>query len=559
MHFNAVAAPVTEAEVAALLLDGRVREPVSDPSSWTLLVASMHHSEYQMYSAHNEGCAAIKPTLFGVINEVAKVINMRYKLKGLLLTYIFAPVVLSQNVPSSKIDLEFLRNFNYSDSPNAIQFTDLISLFTLCFAPMAVHILAGVPRTVYTVHNIPVWHNWIGVYNPTSILWRYFAIADRRLRYKQWRAVDMAATNACFWTDRGWDGSEEMMEKSRRFCTHAPPRRRTAILSADSAKTIIISLQGAQALYSLVTGVLQYYGIGNSSFDYTIAVDSLFSPLAVLGLLRLYAASWLTNDYLYVENFNNRGTYSWDNSDYGKPTSFLGEDALVKMHLLPPLDSYPQGSYHPQNSWWAIALRIIYLLPLCTCLVACILYLRPIGGQTFSELVSSFSPPVFMLILFYMFFLSVSIFTCSTYFILGRATSTVIPCIDTVLYKIYTCVLAVMVVGLVIVSAIYTRRTACGQYTTYSIESDQAVCNGVAVNTASGVGPFGLVVHAHPEGNASMESLKKQSSNMLILYLDGWCSGTLTNSVGQIKAVNSSLVESWVVSSSVGSWVAPEI
>ncbi|RDW74235.1 hypothetical protein BP5796_07677 [Coleophoma crateriformis] len=326
---------------------------------------SLSHIEMDRTESQNTYSLYTHPFLFefGVINKLAKVTNMRYELIGLLLTCIFAQVVLSQNVSSSRIDREFLRNFNYSDSPNVIQFTDWISLFTLCFAPMAVHILAGVPRTVYTVHDIPVWHNWIGVYNPTSILWRYFAIADRRLRYKQWRAVDMAATNACFWTDQGWDGSEEMMERSRRFCTHAPPRRRTAILSTDSAKTIIISLQGAQALYSLVTGVLQYYGIGNSSFDYTIAVDSLFSPLAVLGLLRLYAASWLTNDYFYVDNFNYQGTYSWDNSGYGKPTSFLGKDALLvgysftnhlstaAMHLL--------GSLYPisQTHWWANILR----------------------------------------------------------------------------------------------------------------------------------------------------------------------------------------------------------
>src|ERR1700761_5036502 len=89
-------------------------------------------------------------------------------------------------------------------------------------------------------------------FNPASILWRYFVILDRRVRCFQWTAADMAASNAVFWTGNSWDGSEEMMNRSRKFCTRLPNHNRINFLSASAAKTLIVTLQGVQVTYSIL-------------------------------------------------------------------------------------------------------------------------------------------------------------------------------------------------------------------------------------------------------------------------------------------------------------------
>lgn len=52
-----------------------------------------------------------------------------------------------------------------------------------------VHIIVGVPEPVYLQRALPKWHDIIGFYNPTTILWRYFSLVDRRIRAKQWKRL----------------------------------------------------------------------------------------------------------------------------------------------------------------------------------------------------------------------------------------------------------------------------------------------------------------------------------------------------------------------------------
>lgn len=86
--------------------------------------------------------------------------------------------------------------FTYQAS--GILFVEWINLFTLCLAPLIVHIVAGVPSPVYLSNPRPRWHERLGHYNPTSILWRYFSVIDRRTRSKACNSANMAASNANF-------------------------------------------------------------------------------------------------------------------------------------------------------------------------------------------------------------------------------------------------------------------------------------------------------------------------------------------------------------------------
>ncbi|KAK2630056.1 hypothetical protein QTJ16_000876 [Diplocarpon rosae] len=179
-----------------------------------------------------------------------------------------------------------------------ITFSEWVSVFTLCLTPLLAHIIAGTPDVVCL--DVPrtnfSWLQKICHYNPTTIIWRYFAIADRRIRAKAWDANHLAASNSLFWTRRGWDGSEAMIERSRRYCIKPPGCTRSPILSKSFAKTVIVTLQGVQAAYALVGGLS-----GSSDLATSVSISSIFFPLAVIGLLRLFAAPWLTDDFVYAE------------------------------------------------------------------------------------------------------------------------------------------------------------------------------------------------------------------------------------------------------------------
>lgn len=178
-----------------------------------------------------------------------------------------------------------------------ISFTEWISIFTLCLAPLIAHIIAGVPQTSYLCSRRPKWHEIIGHYNPTSIMWRYAAITDRRLRARFWDRMDLAASNTLFWTSRGWDGSESMIILTSPYCFHLPERARVAVLSREMVKTVIVTCQGIQAVMILLGTITAR---STTFFEPYIATDTIFFPLAIIGLLRLYCGLWLSEDYAYA-------------------------------------------------------------------------------------------------------------------------------------------------------------------------------------------------------------------------------------------------------------------
>jgi hypothetical protein len=138
--------------------------------------------------------------------------------------------------------------------------------------------------------NSPHWTDRIGHYCPTSIVWRYFSIFDRRVRCLNWTALDLASSNANFWTGRLWESDERMITRSRQFCIRVPHHSFVDPFSSSTIKTIIVTLQGAAAVYK----------IASSNYAYELNLSNVFFPLAILGLLRLPAALWLSDDQAYV-------------------------------------------------------------------------------------------------------------------------------------------------------------------------------------------------------------------------------------------------------------------
>ena len=354
----------------------------------------------------------------------------------------------------------------------SIKFTEWISLLTLCLAPLIAHIIAGVPTPIYLSCRRPAWHSLLGHFNPTSILWRYFVITDRRARAKRWRSIDMAANCALFWTSNGWDGSEEMMLKSRVFCTRIPSLRRISFTSISAATTLIVTIQGVQSVYSPMAGFF------DGDYAFSLAFNSIFYAIAFLGLMRLPAAFWLTDDYSYMD-INRMQSSRGEEVDgvemeavTTKPGSASTLSAVGLLDLGSGLSISPEEMFHPSNSWRGILIRMIFLIPLIGSVAlstASIVQSQPGYGLFFTG-------THLALVAFYLILILGVILIVSVYFWTGNTSNTVLPCIETIWYKIYTGVLIVLMIAAIVVSGLETRKSKCGIYTTMRPYYDQFGC-----------------------------------------------------------------------------------
>lgn len=208
----------------------------------------------------------------------------------------------------------------------SITFLQWISLITLGLASLIAHVISGASEPIYLSPTRPRWHDRMCLYCPLTILWRYMAIADRRIRAQAWSSFDMMGANAIFWTDNGWDGSEETAEDSASYCERRPPRAHLTFFSWDSVKTIVTTLQGVQTLVASQLTVFKYSG----HLQVMTSVPSVLGPFAIMGLLRLCAAVWITSDFSYAS----------------VPESTDQESAFVRKRA-PSVDSL----LLPQTSW----------------------------------------------------------------------------------------------------------------------------------------------------------------------------------------------------------------
>ena len=319
----------------------------------------------------------------------------------------------------------------------SIPFTDWISLLTLCFAPLIAHIIAGAPPPTILDSTRPRWHDRAVLFNPTSILWRYFAIVDRRLRSRlgYWTRERAAASNAIFWTRNGWDGSKEMITSSRRFIVDLPEKPRAKLLSKSSLQSVIVAAQGVQATWLLVVNLVDT----NSRNSYTLAVDTVFVPLAAMGLLRAFPAFWLLDDF----------SYSYDHTNCEEKLQGQSSSAQTS-----DLDF--------TATWGSRILRLCMLITIMLMWTMCLFQLGIGGGH----LSNTLTPSLLLANLYYMFWLVGTSIIFVVYFIRGHTNSTIIPCISSVWYKVYCMILTLATIVLIVVVAIETQQLPCGRTST---------------------------------------------------------------------------------------------
>jgi hypothetical protein len=400
-----------------------------------------------------------------------------------------------------------------------ITFSQWISLITLCLAPLIAHIIAGAPEPTYLCRRRPKWHERMCIYSPVSILWRYAAITDRRIRAIDWNPADMAAANAIFWTSSGWDGSEEMAERSVQYCVRLPDRARMTLFSSDSLKTIITTLQGVNALF---LGDFSISGDPKSSMAFYLSITSLgniFSAVALFGLLRLFAAFWITAEFTYV---------AIEDIPLGMPRAWaISCDSL---QIQPTADVEPlfSSTSKPKTgenrfrstSWWGRIFRFVYMSIFAVMCFTCLIYLLLMQHKDSAPL----SATAMMVIITLAVSLALVVCIYTYYAIRHGCKSTIIPCIGKTWYKVVTAGFYLMWIVASILAAIETRRTPCGKFTTSLVGSgdDLILCPGlVYLGPDSRPGPFGLVSDAVPAVNGSAPG----HANFTVTYFTGSCQG----------------------------------
>lgn len=348
----------------------------------------------------------------------------------------------------------------------------------------------------------------------------------------------MAASNALFWTTDGWDGTESMMVKSRMYCERRPDHKTIQLFSISTGKSIIVTAQGIQAIALIINGITRF-----SRFFIRFGMPNIFFPFAILGLVRLCAAPWLTDDYTYLPHhtsplpsttslsyastsvsdsldkphpyFSRRSTqrpslYSLPAFDFEKPdlSSRTSDDAT----LLPGHDEL----FHPRLSRRGLTWRIAFLL-LLTCL-----WLLPLITMLPFRWGIYFTGTLFSMGIFYFVFLSATLFSAFFTIFSALSTSTIHPYARKTWYKVYTVLLFGLMVVLIVVACVENRKTPCGAYTSYpssisdphDFDFDEYLCGTVGVGAQAKSGVFGLAM---------------DGQGILVREFEGWCVGSWGN------------------------------
>ena len=445
-------------------------------------------------------------------------------------------------------------SFKSHDISETPSFSSFISLWTLSLAPLIAHIVSGVPQRVHLTHGKLSLLERLVHWNPTSILWRYFAILDRRVRARSWDKAMLATSNALFWTEGGWNGGEEMLSRTAPYLTRVPKKTHLEFSSASFLQTLVVALQGIQALYMLV----EINQFAQSSFA---ILPMIFVPLALFGLFRVPAAFWLVEEYAFADvrdetavsrrssytrpvstrhlssgsiNSNAGDSAFWDVSElqtisstspelhYSAPSISDSQRPLLKRNESSTAQSgtlwrstsqlgvieESTPRFHSPRSWRGIAVRILYVSPTLGIVALAIIYMTMTNERD-----RRFSVTGISMIVSYGFFTIVTAVLFITHMVSGATRTTVIPGICHVWYKAYTCILFVMAVIMFIVASMEQVQPPC---------DGSGVCQGIA-----SLQNFGLTFNASSHQHSwSMSGFLNASYVMVAGKYTGFVNGT---------------------------------
>jgi hypothetical protein len=212
------------------------------------------------------------------------------------------------------------------------------------------------------------------------------------------------------------------MIRSKNFPSKLPNSTHVDFLSGSTLATITMTVQGAYSVFIVLT-----YGSTSSLADF-------FAPLAVIGMFRLQSAFWLSNEGAYLP-FGN-----WDS-----PIMTTPFEARVSEELYSARGR--RGVVF--RSWWICSMAGLAGYDLYSSTAA--LFAISTWAHGDCMYASNILERVFYTVL------TVGALTIHSFYVLrGQSRTTLIPCIQTMWYKIYTYLLILLALLGIAFSAVET-------------------------------------------------------------------------------------------------------
>jgi hypothetical protein len=353
------------------------------------------------------------------------------------------------------------------------------TMFTLCLAPLVTHLALGLPRTVLMSPEsagdgsrpsskslAPPWTERITLFNPITLVWRYYSILYFRLRTPSWDAADLAAVNAAFWDTktRRWDGTDRNLFLSRRYLTTPPELSHVKFVSGSTLATVVLTIQGVQAVFFMVGNAV------SELIGFPMGLPTTFLPIGLLGLLRLPAAAWVSNEWGYT--FLTKGKKEWrdeqrlrDQKELRLEYTELGTSEV--MGEVPEEDQFQlieERRLLDTRSWKCLAYRAWWIFSISGLMALAI-----------KDIAADFNPyhrntPLSISELLY---LILYLELCSGFLLITPAfvlrrdhASTIIPCVQSLWYKLYTGLMMLTALAAVTVASLETVQLPDGSFTT---------------------------------------------------------------------------------------------
>jgi hypothetical protein len=218
-------------------------------------------------------------------------------------------------------------------------------------------------------------------------------------------------------------------------------------MSASTVVTGVLTLQSVQSLFSIILGLM----FPMSGFGHGLSI--IFLLLGCLGITRLPAAFWLSNDYGYLSAVEGPG----------RRTAETHRDHLVSVKLgLPEVtdrlldDTCVADRLVDIRSWKGRVYRVWWALSLLVLLGASAASTTKIWwGYPPSLPYTSVSRVTFQGM--YLVTTVSAVFIHLFYVLTGNARTTLIPCIHAMWYKVFTVLLMLAAMVCLVLSTLETR------------------------------------------------------------------------------------------------------
>lgn len=177
----------------------------------------------------------------------------------------------------------------------------------------------------------------------------------------------------CKKRERGWDGGEEFESTYEIKELYLPVKdeKHTEIISGSTIQTATLTLQGIQAIYNVISMLFPVGG------NFIVGLGGLFVPIALLGLVRLPAAPWVSTNYALIHIEISHGpSEKTEHRDISR-----GDGNNTKTGLMPEvihLEDVDRAetdkmNLRPESDWYARLYRIWWALSIGALAVLCLM------------------------------------------------------------------------------------------------------------------------------------------------------------------------------------------